>query len=109
MRREKNKRRRALIAINEKRVIRIIFHPSLLTLNVVKSSRRDAYYLLYPEQGFCTCTDFFFNNILRKKEYECYHLLAYKIANEKGLVREIKCSDEEFKRFFAKVIFGVLT
>jgi len=103
------KYRKAISAVNEKRVIKVSFYPSGLSFYVVKSSSRNIYYLIYPDLNYCTCNDFFFNSVLRKKEDKCYHLIAYDIAREKGYIKEIKYRDEELKKFFTRVITGILS
>ncbi len=99
---------KAIQAVNENRVIKISFYPSGFTLNVVKSSRHDMYYLVYPEIHYCTCNDFFFNNILRKKKTKCYHLIAYEIAKRKNHINELKYRDKDFKKIYSKIIKGII-
>jgi len=98
---------KALRAAVGRRVLRIAFEPSGLVLTAVESRRRDRLYLVIPGR-FCSCSDFLINVYLREVKESCYHLVAYELAEMKGLVREIRCRDEDFEKYFKMIVRGLL-
>jgi len=98
--------RRALRAALDERVIEVLFKPSNYKLCLVKSRDRKALYLIYPDR-YCSCTSFLFN-LYKKGKGKCYHLKAYEIAIKKNLIKIIEEKDENFEKYFVKILMGIL-
>ena len=77
-------------AVNEGRVKKYIFKPSGRTVWIVVGRRRD--YLVMPAAIFCSCNDFYYN-VMDKKAYLCYHLIAQRLAESLGLFDTIEEED----------------
>lgn len=77
-------------AVNEGRVKKYIFKPSGRTVWIVVGRRRD--YLVMPAAFFCSCNDFYYN-VMDKKAYFCYHLIAQRLAESLGLFDTIEEED----------------
>jgi predicted nucleic acid-binding Zn finger protein len=77
-------------------VKRHTFLPSGRCVFTVVGSSSDEF--VDPAKSFCSCESYFYSVLSAKSEY-CYHLLAFKIAQETGLVREVKFDDEEYDNF----------
>jgi predicted nucleic acid-binding Zn finger protein len=60
-----------------------------------------------PAKSFCSCESYFYNVLSSKSSY-CYHILGYKIAEEAGLVREVRFDDEEYDPFMRLLASDVL-
>ncbi len=82
---------RSKAAIREKRVVRVNVGGRSFTL--FKGRDRD-YFIV--RRYFCTCKDFEFNVVLRRKRPACYHLVATEVAEREGTVRELRLSADEF-------------
>ncbi|RLE84107.1 MAG: hypothetical protein DRJ41_03715 [Thermoprotei archaeon] len=99
--------RKALRAALDERVIKVIFKPSNHELYLVESKDRKFLYVTYPGR-YCSCTSYLFNLYKENRGY-CYHLKALKIAMDKNLVRTVEERDEEFKKYFTKIILGIFS
>lgn len=77
-------------AVNEGRVKKYIFKPSGRTVWIVVGRRRD--YLVMPAANFCSCNDFYYN-VMDKKAYLCYHLIAQRLAESLELFDTIEEED----------------
>jgi len=77
-------------ALNEGRVKKYIFKPSGRIVWIVVGRRRD--YLVMPAANFCSCDDFYYN-VMDKKAYLCYHLIAQRLAESLGLYDTIEEED----------------
>jgi len=77
-------------AVNEGRVKKYIFKPSGRTVWIVVGRKRD--YLVMPAANFCSCNDFYYN-VMDKKAYLCYHLIAQRLAESLGLFDTIEEED----------------
>jgi len=77
-------------AVKEGRVKKYIFKPSGRIVWIVVGRRRD--YLIMPAANFCSCDDFYYN-VIDKKAYLCYHLIAQRLAESLGLYDIIEEED----------------
>ena len=68
---------------------------------------RNADEFIDPEKQFCSCESYFYS-VLSSKLKHCYHILSYKIANESGLVEEVRFDDEEYDIFMSLLASDVL-
>jgi predicted nucleic acid-binding Zn finger protein len=68
---------RAWRLVTRNRVKRYIFKPSGREVWIAVGN--NAEYIIYPEAGYCSCSDFYFR-VLDQEVALCYHLLAQKIA-----------------------------
>jgi predicted nucleic acid-binding Zn finger protein len=59
--------------------------------------------LVDPLKQLCTCGDFFYR-VLTGKTDVCYHLLAYKIAEENELFEIIEFDDSEYFSFMKALL-----
>ena len=82
-----------------------VFLPTGRSVFSVVGSSSDEF--IDPDKSFCSCESYFYSVLSAKSEY-CYHLLAYKIANESGLVKEVKFDDEEYDGFLRLLAGDVL-
>jgi predicted nucleic acid-binding Zn finger protein len=60
-----------------------------------------------PENPFCSCESYFYNVLSGKAKY-CYHILSYKIAEESGLINEVRLDDEEYDTFLKLLITDIM-
>lgn len=81
------------------------FLPSGRTVFTVVGSSSDEF--IDPAKSFCSCESYFYSVLSAKSEY-CYHLLAYRIADESGLVREVRFDDDEYDGFLRLLAGDVL-
>ena len=98
--------KRATEAVIEGRVKRHEFLPSGRTLFTVVGRSGDEF--LDPEKPFCSCESFFFR-VLGGRSDICYHLLAYRMANETGAFSETTFHDEEFRYFLRLLLSDLLS
>jgi len=84
---------RSKTAVRERRVVKVNVNGKDFTF----FKGRDRDYLLI-RRLFCTCKDFEFNVVLRRKRPACYHLIATEVAERGGrnVVRELQLSVDEF-------------
>jgi predicted nucleic acid-binding Zn finger protein len=86
-------------------VKRHVFLPSGRCVYTVVGSNADEF--LDLEKPFCSCESYFYG-VLSTKVRFCYHILSYKMAEELGLVREVRFDDEEYDTFLRLLAFDVL-
>jgi predicted nucleic acid-binding Zn finger protein len=86
-------------------VKRHVFLPSRRCVYTVVGSNADEF--IDPDKSFCSCESYFYGVLSTKVKY-CYHILSYKIANESGLVREVRFDDEEYDAFMRLLASDVL-
>jgi predicted nucleic acid-binding Zn finger protein len=86
-------------------VKRHTFLPSGRSIYTVVGSNTDEF--IDPEKSFCSCESYFYGVLSTKVKY-CYHILSYKIADESGLIREVKFDDEEYDTFMRLLADDVL-
>lgn len=104
----KDSKIRAIKAALAGRIMEVVFVPSGLKMYIAESSKRDRYYLIYPEV-FCSCDDFLFNSFLRGKRDKCYHLMAYDIAVKKNLLRRVEKGDSDLRSFTTMILRGIFS
>jgi len=71
----------ALNLIEKKRVKKYLFSPSGRVVWVVKG--RKAEYQVIPDSNFCSCDDYYFRVIDRRRQL-CYHIIAQRLADALG-------------------------
>ena len=81
------------------------FLPSGRRIFTVVGSNADEF--VDPDKPFCSCESFYYG-VLSSKVGLCYHLIAFKIAHESGLVQEVRFDDEEYDAFTALLASDVL-
>jgi predicted nucleic acid-binding Zn finger protein len=86
-------------------VKRHVFLPSGRSIYTVVGSNADEF--IDPEKPFCSCEPYFYGVLGAKVKY-CYHILSYKIADESGLVEEVRFDDEEYDTFMRLLASDVL-
>jgi predicted nucleic acid-binding Zn finger protein len=86
-------------------VKRHTFLPSGRYVYTVVGSNADEF--IDPDKPFCSCESFFYSVLSAKAKY-CYHILSHKIAEESGLVREVRFDDEEYDDFMRLLASDVL-
>ncbi len=97
-------------AVAGKRVKKIILHEDASTFEffAVESKDRKRLYIVIPGM-FCSCPDFFYSVILKKKKNSCYHLEAVKIAIRENKFDVMDITDEKMKKLiFLKIISGFI-
>jgi predicted nucleic acid-binding Zn finger protein len=82
-----------------------VFLPSGRSIFTVVGSNADEF--IDPEKSFCSCESYFYGVLSGKVKY-CYHLLSYKIADESGLIEELRFDDEEYDAFMRLLASDVL-
>jgi len=83
--------REAERAVRERRVKLYVFKPSGRMRWIVVGRHGD--YLVLPEAGYCSCHDFFFR-VMSGEKPTCYHLIAVRLARERGEYAVIEEEDE---------------
>jgi len=78
-------------AVSEGRVKLYIFKPSGRKRWIVVGRHQD--YLVLPDAGYCSCSDFFFR-VMSGEKPTCYHLIAVKLARKKKKYEVIEEDDE---------------
>jgi len=86
-------------------VKRHTFLPSGRYVYTVVGSNADEF--IDPGKPFCSCESFFYRVLSAKIKY-CYHILSYKIADESGLVQEVRLDDEDYDTFMRLLASDVL-
>jgi predicted nucleic acid-binding Zn finger protein len=86
-------------------VKRHTFLPSGRRVHTVVGSNADEF--IDPDKPFCSCESYFYG-VLSAKVKQCYHMLSYKIAQESGLIREVRFDDEEYDTFMMLLATDVL-
>jgi len=86
-------------------VKRHVFLPSGRYVCTVVGSNADEF--VDPDKPFCSCESFFYGVLGAKRKY-CYHILSYKIADESGLVKDVRLDDEEYDTFMRLLASDVL-
>ena len=86
-------------------VKRHTFLPSGRCIYTVVGSNADEF--IDPEKPFCSCESYFYG-VLSSKTKECYHILSYRIADESGLIQEVRFDDEEYDTFMRLLASDVL-
>lgn len=87
---------KALNLLKEKCVKKYRFTPSSRIVWIVLGRLRD--YLIIGD-FFCTCADFYFNVIIRKRQELCYHLLSKILAENLNYYEEFEVDDGMYDIF----------
>jgi predicted nucleic acid-binding Zn finger protein len=85
--------------VDQGKVLQVRFSPSHRTIWVVKGRRAD--YQVVPESMFCTCDDYYFRVMGRKKQL-CYHLVAQLLAEALDKQQQADMQDSSYAGFTAK-------
>ncbi|RLE43350.1 hypothetical protein DRJ16_03865 [Candidatus Woesearchaeota archaeon] len=98
---------KALRAIKDRRIIRVLIMPEGVEYYLVKKRKGSGYYLV-TDDLHCTCDSFLFDVILRRKKKYCYHIMAVKLCKSKfaSQCREIK--KENFEIIFKEILKGLI-
>jgi predicted nucleic acid-binding Zn finger protein len=102
---DQNQFERAIEAALGGCVKRHVFLPSGRHVYTVVGSNADEF--VDPDKPFCSCESFFYGVLSTKVKY-CYHILSYKIADESGLVQDVRFDDEEYDTFMRLLASDVL-
>ncbi len=86
-------------------VKRHTFLPSGRCVYTVVGSNADEF--IDPDKSFCSCESYFYGVLSTKVKY-CYHILSYKIADESGLIQDVRFDDEEYDTFMRLLASDVL-
>ncbi len=89
----------ALLLLERGNVSKFQFNPSGRTVWIV-TGRKDEYQVL-PETMFCTCDDYYFRVMGRKKQL-CYHLIAQQLAETMGKYRQDNLRDADYETVTAR-------
>lgn len=82
-----------------------VFLPSGRHVYTVVGSNADEF--VEPAKPFCSCESYFYG-VMSSKVKLCYHILSYKIAEESGLIEEVRFDDEEYDSFMRLLASDVL-
>ncbi len=83
----------AMALVETGKVTRHRFMPSGRTIWVVKGRKGE--YQVMPDSMFCTCDDYYFR-VMDKKKQLCYHLVAQQIAEGLGRFVESDLADSKY-------------
>ena len=86
----------AMKLVDQSRVREVKFSPSGRVVWVVRGRKKD--YQVVPQSMFCTCDDYYFRVMGRKKEL-CYHLIAQHLADALGLQKKNDLADADYAGF----------
>ncbi len=89
----------AMKLVDQGRVRQVSFTPSGRTVWVVKGRKKD--YQVVPQSMFCTCDDYYFRVMGRKKQL-CYHLIAQHLAEALNMQARTNLVDSEYAGFTEK-------
>lgn len=83
--------KKALEALEERRVKKYVFQPSGRIVWIVVGKKRE--YLVMPAAEYCTCDDFYFQF---HQGHLCYHIIAQKLAEATDQFDLIEDDDQLF-------------
>jgi predicted nucleic acid-binding Zn finger protein len=89
----------AMKLVDQNRVKQVRFAPSGRVIWVVTGRKRE--YQVVPQSMFCTCDDYYFRVLGRKKQL-CYHLIAQHLAEALGLQSRSDLVDADYTDFTAR-------
>ena len=81
------------------------FLPSGRSVYTVVGSHADEF--IDPDSSYCSCESYFYSVLGGKSKY-CYHILSFKIAQEAGLIDEVRFDDEEYDAFLRLLAYDAL-
>jgi predicted nucleic acid-binding Zn finger protein len=76
------------------RIKKYVFRPSEREVWIAIGNTGE--YLIYPQAGYCSCSDFYFR-VLDEEVAFCYHLIAQKLAEALGYFDLIPEEDEVYR------------
>jgi len=89
----------AMKLVDQNRVQLVTFSPSGRIIWVVRGRKKE--YQVVPHGMFCTCDDYYFRVMGRKKQL-CYHLIAQHLAEALGLQTRSDLVDTDYANFTSK-------
>src|SRR3989442_1491005 len=89
----------AMELVEEEKVSKYVFSPSGRTIWVVAGKHGE--YQVLPERMFCSCDDYFFRVMSRKKQ-GCYHLFAHQMGEALGKYRTTDLADSNYAQITSK-------
>ena len=89
----------AMKLVDQNRVKEVRFAPSGRVVWVVTGRKKD--YQVVPQSMFCTCDDYYFRVMGRKKQL-CYHLIAQHLAEALGSHNKSDVVDADYAGFTAR-------
>lgn len=95
-------RLRIKLIVDRNAVKRHIFLPSNIEVWTVVGDECD--YLVNESPLFCTCKDFYYLCLIKKRKRMCYHLKALSLAKKKGKYTTYYFNDEEFNLFIKSIL-----
>ena len=90
-----NRFENALTLIKAKQVKKYVFSPSGRVIWSVRG--RKAEYQVIPDSNFCSCDDYYFRVIDRKRQL-CYHIIAQRLADALEEYDLEKLSDSSYSK-----------
>ncbi len=89
----------ALALVEGNKIRKFGFEPSGRTIWVVRGRKSE--YQVVPESMFCTCDDYYFR-VMGKKRQLCYHLIAQGLAEATGKYTQNEMADSDYSGVTAK-------
>src|SRR5713101_8892241 len=86
----------AMKLVDQNRVKLVTFAPSGRVVWVVTGRRKE--YQVVPRSMFCTCDDYYFR-VMGRKKLLCYHLIAQHLAEALGLQSRSDLVDADYADF----------
>jgi predicted nucleic acid-binding Zn finger protein len=83
-------------ALEGENVYRYVFNPSGISFWVVIGRTNE--YLVIPPY-YCTCGDFYFNALIKKKQICCYHVIVQLICQQNNQFVDILKNDDEYDEY----------
>ncbi len=88
---------RALKAAEDGKVVKYTFSPSETSTWIVRGKKRE--YMVIPEV-YCTCRSFYQDVVISRETNMCYHLLAQRIAELRGLHESREGTDQDRRQMY---------
>ncbi|MEM0052891.1 MAG: hypothetical protein QXL89_01675 [Nitrososphaeria archaeon] len=102
---DKEEKEKIKLILDRGGVKKHIFLPSNIEIWSVVGEEGD--YLVNDNPLFCTCKDFYYLCLIKKRKKMCYHLKALLLAKKKGKYTVYHFTDEEIG-LFSKLVFNSL-
>jgi len=102
---KKDEKSKIQLVLDRRGVKKHIFLPSKIEIWTVTGDECD--YLVNEKPPFCTCKDFYYLCLIKKKKKICYHIKALLLAKRKGKYATYFFNDEELE-LFTKLVFNDL-
>ena len=88
---------RALKAAEDGKVVKYMFSPSDSSTWIVRGRKRE--YMVIPDI-YCTCRSFYQEVVISRDTNICYHLLAQRIAELRGLHETREATDQDRRQMY---------